>query len=223
MEGQSRGIIPARAGFTTTCLMVDMYRTDHPRSRGVYSRASARTAGTRWIIPARAGFTQPDHPTRAGESDHPRSRGVYGPEAEWKARVEGSSPLARGLRPPASWWTCTARIIPARAGFTKTMAAASGAASDHPRSRGVYPRVGGTSRSRAGSSPLARGLRILVVPLGWFCGIIPARAGFTMMHSTQTHSCADHPRSRGVYRPPSGAGRPKRGSSPLARGLQNYI
>ena len=32
------GIIPARAGFTVTYLMVDLYHTDHPRSRGVYIR-----------------------------------------------------------------------------------------------------------------------------------------------------------------------------------------
>ena len=50
------------------------------------------------IIPARAGFTRQAHPGRRGQGDHPRSRGVYDVEGGLGAFVEGSSPLARGLR-----------------------------------------------------------------------------------------------------------------------------
>ena len=92
-----RGIIPARAGFTTPALPPAPTGSDHPRSRGVYNdlldpeqqysgssplarglRDRGRTArrATR-IIPARAGFTQFPSPQKGGNRDHPRSRGVY--------------------------------------------------------------------------------------------------------------------------------------------------
>ena len=78
------------------------------------------------------------------------------------------------------------------------------------------------SRSRsmtAGSSPLARGLRL---PRGHDDereGIIPARAGFTRPRWCGPVPRPDHPRSRGVYvRACVDDGQPG-GSSPLARGL----
>ena len=71
----------------------------------------------------------------------------------------------------------------------------------------------------AGSSPLARGLRIRTADSKDVLGIIPARAGFTHRRSTPRLRSEDHPRSRGVYSatPTSSAG--AAGSSPLARGL----
>ena len=50
-------------------------------------------------------------------------------------------------------------------------------------------------------------------------GIIPARAGFTPWPRPTGTPSADHPRSRGVYRPSWARGARPRGSSPLARGL----
>ena len=95
------GIIPARAGFTTGGRTSWTSRTDHPRSRGVYSRFAFRfrvfvgssplargllrvgggMGGRRGIIPARAGFTAAGCPRRGPSPDHPRSRGVYSPLA----------------------------------------------------------------------------------------------------------------------------------------------
>ena len=51
---------------------------------------------------------------------------------------------------------------------------------DHPRSRGVYENLTLEGVLDAGSSPLARGLRLggLFLPALW--RIIPARAGFTL-------------------------------------------
>ena len=70
-----------------------------------------------------------------------------------------------------------------------------------------------------GSSPLARGLPSVHVSFHKRRGIIPARAGFTVVGASVMDSLTDHPRSRGVYDTcvidrPTGAG-----SSPLARGL----
>ena len=152
-------IIPARAGFTVRMSLSVMMGPDHPRSRGVYMvpagrshywrgssplarglpRVAVPAGGLVGIIPARAGFTSPTTAGCLPAGDHPRSRGVY-----WNATLDalsaaGSSPLARGLRPPPRTRTRPARIIPARAGFTEIRRVFEALRTDHPRSRGVYP------------------------------------------------------------------------------------
>ena len=214
-------IIPARAGFTPTHKAWPTMAEDHPRSRGVYPPPLLRAcdpvgssplarglrlqrrvqARSRRIIPARAGFTALTISVVSAKEDHPRSRGVYWRRVAATGGQEGSSPLARGLPPiprrripairiiparagftrsrkrsicPRAW------IIPARAGFTARPAAAGRPPKDHPRSRGVYvPRIHG-SRWSVGSSPLARGLLHHLQRLPEGGGIIPARAGFTV-------------------------------------------
>ena len=171
-------IIPARAGFTPALAPPSSPRPDHPRSRGVYRcshsvrpspagssplarglhHAVSRVGDNARIIPARAGFTG-DHLLRRHDApDHPRSRGVYLRKALDGVNVEGSSPLARGLRGELARLHRVARIIPARAGFTFTNRCRPYAEADHPRSRGVYYRCWRTTAGMAGSSPLARGL-----------------------------------------------------------------
>ena len=93
----ARGIIPARAGFTVVVTPAMSPLSDHPRSRGVYTRSPARRRigpgssplargllaspfrARDWagIIPARAGFTCSRRWGRWSNRDHPRSRGVY--------------------------------------------------------------------------------------------------------------------------------------------------
>ena len=114
-------------------------------------------------------------------------------------RLTGSSPLARGLRPPKISSSLLIRIIPARAGFTIRPARGVFGAGDHPRSRGVYTMMAALRVVLPGSSPLARGLRREDHHVAARRGIIPARAGFTccMLERLASHV----------------------GSSPLARGL----
>ena len=213
---------------------------DHPRSRGVYARvAGARVGGAgssplarglqgiapaAWcgagIIPARAGFTSPRHTGPGRGGDHPRSRGVYRSSSWSRSRPAGSSPLARGLLVGLVHVALDDRIIPARAGFTPPTPRTTTPTGDHPRSRGVYPRVRRARSRGAGSSPLARGLRREPARQSLFVGIIPARAGFTPTGEWTVQVQPDHPRSRGVYTTPSPAPGPTGGSSPLARGLQ---
>ena len=50
--------------------------------------------------------------------DHPRSRGVYQDRNLRYPLGDGSSPLARGLRPLPERLAAVLGIIPARAGFT---------------------------------------------------------------------------------------------------------
>ena len=133
-------------------------------------------------------------------ADHPRSRGVYVYVSLGNMTLEGSSPLARGLRETPPRRRCLRRIIPARAGFT-------------------FGEVG-DGLSLLGSSPLARGLPLRRRRLPGHQGIIPARAGFTPRRPSARQPRPDHPRSRGVYvgvDHPHDAGE---GSSPLARGLR---
>ena len=131
--------------------------------------------------------------------DHPRSRGVYDGQVEVVEDANGSSPLARGLPCINSGNRFVDRIIPARAGFTRTSCRSPCPARDHPRSRGVYLLPCCTSSALPGSSPLARGLPLDVRGAAHAAGIIPARAGFTQGRQAWRPASPDHPRSRGVY------------------------
>ena len=157
--GQPLRIIPARAGFTPSAARPRYPQQDHPRSRGVYwnkmmhvehgegssplarglrsLRATIKLA--KRIIPARAGFTPQPVCRPQPPRDHPRSRGVYDRTDGGDQPERGSSPLARGLHHVADGRGRVVGIIPARAGFT------------HPSELEAY--------AKAGSSPLARGLR----------------------------------------------------------------
>ena len=212
-------IIPARAGFTRSCVSWWPPAGDHPRSRGVYhlrrGRAGAgggssplarglHEGGTRFptarrIIPARAGFTRRKSIIHSTVSDHPRSRGVYAATLRTRAWRTGSSPLARGLHLRSLLGLLAHGIIPARAGFTRSTLFIPPRGVDHPRSRGVYAGLPRPVVRVMGSSPLARGLResrdVGIIN----AGIIPARAGFTVAAGTIGDRRMDHPRSRGVY------------------------
>mgnify|MGYP001691377413 CR=1 FL=1 len=157
-DPEDGGIIPARAGFTIRGARTQGGGQDHPRSRGVYvyhihiprrgEGSSPLARGLRGrrarqepperIIPARAGFTDPCGLPAPQRRDHPRSRVVYREVIEITEHLDGSSPLARGLRPRQHVGHAATRIIPARAGFTPCPARAERHGRDHPRSRGVY-------------------------------------------------------------------------------------
>ena len=170
-----------------------------PLARGLPLAGSRHALGCR-IIPARAGFTSGSFPVLAGGSDHPRSRGVYTQPLVLPVTNSGSSPLARGLRCPYPTVPRSFRIIPARAGFTRSRPQRATIRSDHPRSRGVYIVHSPAHAPHRGSSPLARGLRNdgHLPPI--CCRIIPARAGFTPNRNDGHLPPMDHPRSRGVYK-----------------------
>ena len=173
-----RGIIPARAGFTFYVSVQNIEKRDHPRSRGVYhvkDRPDVRQSGSsplarglrgreyshtllQGIIPARAGFTTIRDVSSGPLRDHPRSRGVYRAHMKWRKEFNGSSPLARGLRPQGQQDQQGHGIIPARAGFTTTYFHNLAYDGDHPRSRGVYIMNSSKMIVVTGSSPLARGL-----------------------------------------------------------------
>ncbi|VEI15507.1 Domain of uncharacterised function (DUF2825) [Actinomyces viscosus] len=158
-QRRRRRIIPARAGFTGSRRPRPCCLPDHPRSRGVYAglgEAGAEELGSSplargllsrglgtdhaaGIIPARAGFTSCSFLSLDSRGDHPRSRGVYWMNGLIFSVSTGSSPLARGLLEFTDSADKHDGIIPARAGFTGGCRIVGHGASDHPRSRGVYP------------------------------------------------------------------------------------
>ena len=131
----------------------------------------------------------------------------------------GSSPLARGLLFEYTDTLSLPGIIPARAGFTSASSTPPPTPSDHPRSRGVYPRNQNEEVANEGSSPLARGLQENPAEQSREGRIIPARAGFTSWFLSVVCGVPDHPRSRGVYVLVPFGCLWRSGSSPLARGL----
>ena len=214
-----QGIIPARAGFTPGRRSPPWPGTDHPRSRGVYGVKAAGIAMAAGSSPLARGLRVIRHREDAGPGssplarglpatpsppsrpppDHPRSRGVYNRYGLIADDEAGSSPLARGLPLTIRVAESDQRIIPARAGFTKTTSTSNCRRSDHPRSRGVYVYAGVIPFLSVGSSPLARGLRRCPGRARRAVRIIPARAGFTEGGGDHGGQGGDHPRSRGVY------------------------
>ena len=190
-----------------------------PLARGLRLPAPRPPLAAR-IIPARAGFTPRCGNTMRRTRDHPRSRGVYASLIRVFRGVFGSSPLARGLRQHLGLLTVGPRIIPARAGFTPRGPPPAPRDQDHPRSRGVYPRLKNPPVCRQGSSPLARGLPAGAKIAAGGRRIIPARAGFTAGPARPWRRPRDHPRSRGVYAAAVCSHAAATGSSPLARGLR---
>ena len=175
------------------------HRGSSPLARGLPGGGGAPHRPGR-IIPARAGFTND----------------LLDPEQQFS----GSSPLARGLLLGLSDNVSYFGIIPARAGFTAMKTPIIERVGDHPRSRGVYPCIDVQIPKEIGSSPLARGLLLLVIRAEKWAGIIPARAGFTTWEGLRRLANEDHPRSRGVYRAYGSEAGVDIGSSPLARGLR---
>ena len=151
------------------------------------------------IIPALAGNTWiADSPDEA-DPDHPRSRGEYENNTSNDVAQQGSSPLSRGIHPPARPVPHPRRIIPALAGNTHWYKLIKIRHGDHPRSRGEYWSPPPGADSWGGSSPLSRGIRGADLNPRTVVRIIPALAGNTAGCSPGMTAGTDHPRSRGEY------------------------
>ena len=170
-------LIPARAGNTRARWRVLGRVSAHPRSRGEHALlrcvpwwcfgSSPLARGTLIsflapivafrLIPARAGNTGSHTGGIVICPAHPRSRGEHMGNHSFLARGCGSSPLARGTHSFVLRRYCCARLIPARAGNTRSARHASKNFSAHPRSRGEHTTTFERNRKCPGSSPLARG------------------------------------------------------------------
>ena len=189
-----------------------------PLSRGILVTAIAGVAKVR-IIPALAGNTLPGVTSAQGRTDHPRSRGEYVGQGYAVPARGGSSPLSRGIHTRGLRGASGSGIIPALAGNTTTHLTVGVGPTDHPRSRGEYLAAPAAGVVVRGSSPLSRGILVMVVMSGSCPGIIPALAGNTSGRAMRSLPVADHPRSRGEYTSPATRRGFSLGSSPLSRGI----
>ena len=129
----------------------------HPRSRGENHAVPLDRIALAWLIPARAGKTATPASWATSSAAHPRSRGENAPNGIKNFADGGSSPLARGKLGTILEGVIAPRLIPARAGKTRSECLNGLTVAAHPRSRGENrtPKTGKTTMQ--GSSPLARG------------------------------------------------------------------
>ena len=174
-----RGIIPAYAGSTVRARRRPSGRWDHPRIRGEHAGARAYTPSRpgssphtrgarteppqnivdRGIIPAYAGSTFRSYWLWSRPRYHPRIRGEHFPEPGLDVGQAGSSPHTRGALCSLSTPSTRRGIIPAYAGSTVEVPAASFPAEDHPRIRGEHSPAVRSQGLFIGSSPHTRGAR----------------------------------------------------------------
>ncbi len=192
-----------------------------PLARGTLNSGPVKDTPT-GLIPARAGNTHQPAATGAQCGAHPRSRGEHrgvGRRCRWR---RGSSPLARGTLRERQEARLSGGLIPARAGNTPRIRQVGKSERAHPRSRGEHGRLGVMNQKALGSSPLARGTHVHLIWSWLRAGLIPARAGNTVLRSSSPHRVGAHPRSRGEHAKKLASWKVGKGSSPLARGTRGY-
>ena len=113
----------------------------------------------------------------------------------------GSSPPARGTRPPDQVDRATERFIPACAGNTPRTRHDRPATPVHPRLRGEHSSEIRLSCNCSGSSPPARGTLAAVTCFPHRSRFIPACAGNTLVARWLLVLRAVHPRLRGEHDP----------------------
>ena len=232
------GIIPACAGSTRRARERARNRRDYPRMRGEHLffiepvtfapgssphargalKAVAHSRVRHGIIPACAGSTIMSWTITAPTRDHPRMRGEHSRDTTTAQMVSGSSPHARGAQTMPTAERPSHGIIPACAGSTWPRSCSGRWGWDHPRMRGEHTRPVRSRRSRAGSSPHARGARTRARAAGAAMRIIPACAGSTYRYGARRRKPQDHPRMRGEHMYECDRCGKKEGSSPHARG-----
>ena len=198
-EKQGVGLIPARAGTTSSIRASRISFRAHPRSRGDHALAEfmrnnpqgssplargplfddSKCWSSDGLIPARAGTTSGDDSGRRRPRAHPRSRGDHAWFPALMCRIRGSSPLARGPPPGGCRAGRYVGLIPARAGTTRYPATCLHRKGAHPRSRGDHYVCSIGGLGVRGSSPLARGPHKVLRAPSPGLGLIPARAGTT--------------------------------------------
>ena len=231
-------IIPARAGQTSACPRMRTASTDHPRACGANSEdvrrllwsvgSSPRVRGKPFssiraphltrIIPARAGQTQRQGRLQHGRPDHPRACGANVNPWTSSESMVGSSPRVRGKPRQVQSSGTPVRIIPARAGQTRTTGRPSPPATDHPRACGANLTGGRPDDTVGGSSPRVRGKLGSGALNELNERIIPARAGQTRWNRWNCSTSSDHPRACGANNSSVGTRGVRAGSSPRVRG-----
>ena len=232
------GLIPARAGKTSSFSWLLRRSADHPRSReentfivtpwrqgegsSPLTRGkpghAIRPAGRAGLIPAHAGKTRPMPSGTRAPRAHPRSRGENAGIRQPARPFSGSSPLTRGKHPTPPRGVGERGLIPTHAGKTQFVVGAHAAPWAHPHSRGENPKVVVFDNLMDGSSPLTRGKPIRVLAVRGDLGLIPAHTGKTGTGCPSSPHPWAHPHSRGENAISMIKESQTAGSSPLTRG-----
>ena len=237
------GLIPARAGKTGTCVSLRSPAWAHPRAGGENTAAAALTFGTtgssprgrgkqrrlfraplpRRLIPARAGKTDAANDEGVCWPAHPRAGGENVKVRVLTPYEGGSSPRGRGKQKADAEALKQFRLIPARAGKTRSTPTDPWSCQAHPRAGGEnYERKTGQPIT-AGSSPRGRGKpdegTLCVVSVR----LIPARAGKTSGGRTIPGVPGSHPRAGGENTAMQSLNGSIPGSSPRGRGKRHFI
>ena len=190
-----------------------------PRARGTREPHPVRQSVARFI-PAGAGNTAGPGTPGTRMSVHPRGRGEHGIMADEHIRAAGSSPRARGTQARGQGAALALRFIPAGAGNTCSGRSASRSRPVHPRGRGEHSSPVIPTAASAGSSPRARGTRLVARRAAERARFIPAGAGNTRCGGGRRCARPVHPRGRGEHGLQHGHGHGEAGSSPRARGTR---
>ena len=196
-DGLSR-FIPACAGNASTARIVAMALAVHPRMRGERRQGLYSNKTPVRFIPACAGNAGNTLAGTTIVTVHPRMRGE------------------RAIRQDSR--RISTRFIPACAGNAPSFLYTSARVTVHPRMRGErHLNTTGIGRAN-GSSPHARGTRILRGAVDQHHRFIPACAGNACHPRCSWTMMAVHPRMRGERASQSPFHRLRTGSSPHARG-----
>ena len=194
-----RGLIPARAGKTSTRLWMRTPSGAHPRAggenHGVESTVANQVGSSprgrgkltvpdravrmSGLIPARAGKTAYSCPHGSRSAAHPRAGGENHRRRLGIRLTRGSSPRGRGKPARLIRRQARIRLIPARAGKTGMRPHNYGSSRAHPRAGGENAALRAARVAAAGSSPRGRGKHCLSPSLRFGGRLIPARAGKT--------------------------------------------
>ena len=235
---QARRLIPARAGKTSARSRSPPSRRAHPRAcgenrfntdallrddgssprvRGKPARRDRRAPPDR-LIPARAGKTSTSPTPRRSRSAHPRACGENLNLADPASFPLGSSPRVRGKLPPGARADTASRLIPARAGKTRSSAPSTPPCPAHPRACGENRESPCDWHGVRGSSPRVRGKLRPPTQGARAPGLIPARAGKTPCGPGGPRTWRAHPRACGENPRQPAVMTNKAGSSPRVRG-----
>ena len=238
LGGEPGGLIPARAGKTTSPTAASTSAWAHPRACGENSTASATSrcwsgssprvrgkrgdqgppAGGGGLIPARAGKTGSRSQACGPAPAHPRACGENSAsDPPWLGST-GSSPRVRGKLGERPTVVGLDGLIPARAGKTPDSNRPARDQPAHPRACGENATSRRHARTAGGSSPRVRGKRPRGIPHRHPRGLIPARAGKTAPTRRRSNGSRAHPRACGENIGPGRSRRRARSSSPRVRG-----
>ena len=232
------GLIPARAGKTSTITVSRAVVTAHPRACGENPDGGKYTAGQtgssprvrgkpgalvldeglRGLIPARAGKTPTSWGTKSASAAHPRACGENPSAVGFGSSALGSSPRVRGKQCGGRSWSRCIGLIPARAGKTNGRTAAARSGPAHPRACGENTGTSTCCTAAVGSSPRVRGKRYVLQGSAMGLRLIPARAGKTGLGPGRPRAPTAHPRACGENSPGWRSRLLARGSSPRVRG-----